>query len=86
MKFGVWLAKCNIYLCYFLHKVTILTPSSHTGPAHTVIWIRFVFTDAQAYFLSEIDEIWCEACIRFIFTNAQEHFLSEIDEIWFEAS
>ena len=40
-KFGMRLAKCNIYLFYFLQKVKILTPSCHKQPAHTVIWIRF---------------------------------------------
>ena len=50
------LAKCNIYLCCFLHKVKSLTPSCHKRPAHTVIWIRFVFTDTQSHFLLEIDQ------------------------------
>ena len=50
------LAKCNIYLCYFFHKVKILTSLGHKRPAHTVIWIRFIFTDTWAHFLWEIDQ------------------------------
>ena len=56
MKFCVKLAKCNIHLCYFLHKVQILNPSCHKWPAYTVIWIRFIFTDTRAHFLWEIDQ------------------------------
>ena len=57
----LWLANCNIYFWYFLHKVKILTPTWHKRPACLVIWIGFVFTDTRAHFLSEIDEIWCDA-------------------------
>ena len=56
-KFGISLANWSIYLCYFLHKVKILTPSCNKWPTHTVIWIRFLFTDTQAHFLSEIDPL-----------------------------
>ena len=49
-KFGVRLAKCNIYLWYFPHKVKMLTPSCHKRPAHTVIWIWFLFTDTRVHF------------------------------------
>ena len=56
MKFGVRLAKCNIHLCYFLYKVKMLTPSCHKRPAHTLIWIQFVFTDTWAHLLSKIDQ------------------------------
>ena len=58
LKIGkIWCNKCNIQLCYFLHTVKILTHSSHKRPAHTVLWIQFIFTDAWVHFLSEIDEI-----------------------------
>ena len=57
---SVLFANCNIHLHYFLHKVNMLTPSCHKWPAHTVIWIWFVFNDAWVHFLSEIDKIWCE--------------------------
>ena len=52
-KFGMMLANCNIYLCYFLHKVKILTPSCHKLPVYTVLWICFVFTDTRAHFFWE---------------------------------
>ena len=92
-KFSVKLAKCNICLCYFIHKVKILIHSSHKWPALTIIWIQLIFTDTQAHFLLEIDKIWCEASlkkkeprIRFVFSDARAQFLSEIDKIWYEAS
>ena len=57
----IGLAKNNKYLCYFLHKVKILTPLYHKWSARTVIWIKFIFTDMQVYFLTEVVEIWCDA-------------------------
>ena len=58
------LDKCNICLCYFIHKVKILIHSSQKWPAFTIIRIQLIFTDTQAHFLLEIDKIWCEASLK----------------------
>ena len=55
-KFGKRLAKCNFYLCYFFHKVKIVTPSCHKRAAQTVISIRFVITNTRAHYFSEFDQ------------------------------
>ena len=57
VQFGMRLAQCNIYLCYLLHKIKNLTPSSHKWPSHTVIWIQFVFIEVQAHFIQVINDL-----------------------------
>ena len=73
---SVLFANCNIHLHYFLHKVNMLTPSCHKWPAHTVIWIWFVFNDAWVHFLSEIDKIWYEAVSTVTCSRNRFHHLS----------